>query len=339
MSKVRRFLLILLWLFLGFSAVPVLLGSAVFLYLSPNLPSVDALREVRLQTPLRVYTRDGELIGEFGEMRRTPVKLSELPPLFVKSVLAAEDDSFFHHHGVDVKSLARAASQLLASGHIQSGGSTITMQVAKNYFLTQERTFARKFNEILLALQIEHELSKEEILELYLNKIFLGNRAYGVGAAAEVYYGKELNELSLAQWAMIAGLPKAPSANNPIANPDRAKQRRDWILGRMQSLGYIGQNELDLALREPLGASYHGAVPDVEANYVAEMVRQEMLERFGLKAYTEGYIAYTTIDGKLQSKAMTTVTGRPTQLTTNATATAAPSASSAAAWPLTKTPG
>jgi penicillin-binding protein 1A len=307
MSKLSRFMLLVLWLFLGVSAVPVLLGSAVFLYLSPNLPSVDALRDVQLQTPLRIYSRDGELIGEFGEMRRTPVKLAELSPLFVGAVLAAEDDSFFHHHGVDVKSLARAASQLLTSGHIQTGGSTITMQVAKNYFLTQERTFARKFNEILLALQIEHELSKEEILELYLNKIFLGNRAYGVGAAAEVYYGKPINELSIGQWAMIAGLPKAPSANNPIANPERAKQRRDWILGRMLSLGYISQNQYEAALHEPLGASYHGAVAEVDAAYVAEMVRQEMLTRFGMKAYTDGYVAYTTIDGKLQNKATATV--------------------------------
>lgn len=307
MSKLGRFIRVVLWLLLGICAVPVLLGSAAFLYLSPNLPSVDALRDVKLQTPLRVYTRDGELIGEFGEMRRTPVKLAELPPLFIKAVLAAEDDSFFHHHGVDVKSLARAASQLLTSGHIQTGGSTITMQVAKNYFLTQERTFARKFNEILLALQIEHELGKEEILELYLNKIFLGNRAYGVEAAAEVYYGKTLSDLSIAQWAMIAGLPKAPSANNPIANPDRAVQRRDWILGRMLGLGYINQSQYNDALREPLGASYHGSVMDVEANYIAEMVRQEMLEKYGPKAYTDGYVAYTTLDGKLQRKATSTV--------------------------------
>ncbi|MDB6061320.1 MAG: peptidase [Verrucomicrobiaceae bacterium] len=307
MSKFSRFLLVVVWLLLGICAAPILLGSATFLYLSPNLPSVDALRDVQLQTPLRIYTRDSELIGEFGEMRRTPVKLAELPPLFIKAVLAAEDDSFFHHHGVDVKSLARAASQLLASGHIQSGGSTITMQVAKNYFLTQERTFARKFNEILLALQIEHELAKEEILELYLNKIFLGNRAYGVEAAAEVYYGKPIGELSIAQWAMIAGLPKAPSSNNPIANPERATERRDWILGRMLSLGYIDKSQYDAALQEALGASYHGSVLAVEANHVAEMVRQEMLEKYGPKIYTDGYVAYTTLDGKLQRKAISTV--------------------------------
>jgi len=303
MPKLSSLLRNTIWLILGAGAIPVLLGTAAFLYLSPNLPSVDVLRDVQLQTPLRVYTGDGELIAEFGEMRRTPVKLADLPPLFIKAVLAAEDDSFFTHHGVDVKSLVRAGSQLLTSGHIQTGGSTITMQVAKNYFLSQERTFARKFNEILLALQIEHELSKEEILELYLNKIFLGNRAYGVEAAAQVYYGKPINELTLGQWAMLAGLPKAPSANNPIANPERATQRRDWILGRMHSLGFISTQQLDAALKEPLAASYHGPVAGVEASYAAEMARQEMVERFGTRAYSEGYVAYTTLDSKLQHTA------------------------------------
>ncbi len=300
MSKLSSFIRTTIWIFLGFGALPVLFGAAAFLYLSPNLPSVDALRDVQLQTPLRVYTGDGELIGEFGEMRRTPVKLSDLPPLFIKAVLAAEDDNFYSHHGVDVKSLIRAGSQLVSTGHIQTGGSTITMQVAKNYFLTPERSFARKFNEILLALQIDHDLSKEEILELYLNKIFLGNRAYGVEAAAQVYYGKSIKDLSIAQWAMIAGLPKAPSANNPIANPERALQRRNWILGRMHYLGYIDQQQYDNAVREPLDASYHGSVLDVEAGYAAEMVRREMVERFGNKAYTDGYVAYTTLDAKLQ---------------------------------------
>ena len=303
MSKLGSFIRATIWTLLGIGALPVLFGSATFLYLSPNLPSVDVLRDVQLQTPLRVYTSDGELIGEFGEMRRTPVNLRDLPPLFIKAVLAAEDDNFYSHHGVDIKSLLRAGSQLLASGHIQTGGSTITMQVAKNYFLTQERTFARKFNEILLALQIEHELTKEEILELYLNKIFLGNRAYGVEAAAQVYYGKSIKELSIAQWAMIAGLPKAPSANNPIANPERALQRRNWILGRMHYLGYIDQQQYDNALREPIDASYHGSVLAVAADYAAEMVRREMVERFGNRAFTDGYVAYTTLDSKLQRTA------------------------------------
>jgi penicillin-binding protein 1A len=271
------------------------------------LPSVDALKDVQLQTPLRVYSRDGDLIGEFGEMRRTPVKLEELPPLFIKAVLAAEDDSFYRHHGVDVKSLMRAASQLLASGHIQTGGSTITMQVAKNYFLTQERTFSRKFNEILLALQIERELGKDEILELYVNKIFLGNRAYGVEAAAQVYYGKPIGELTLGQWAMIAGLPKAPSANNPIARPERATQRRNWILGRMLSLGYIDRAQYESATTEPLAARYHGSVLGLQANHAAEMARQELVSRFGTRVYTDGFVAYTTLDSKLQRTANSAV--------------------------------
>jgi penicillin-binding protein 1A len=303
MSKLAVFSRFCLWLFLGLFAVAALISSAAFLYLSPNLPSVDVLRDVRLQTPLRVYSRDGELIGEFGEMRRTPVQIADVPPLFIKAVLAAEDDRFFEHHGVDVTGLTRAASQLLVSGRIQTGGSTITMQVAKNYFLSYERTFSRKFNEILLALQIERELSKPEILELYLNKIFLGNRAYGVEAAAHVYYGKPITELNLSQWATLAGVPKAPSTSNPLANAERARQRRDWILGRMLHLDYIDQTQYQAALREPIDATYHGAVMELEAGYVAEMVRQEMLQRFGPRAYTEGYVVHTTIDSGLQRTA------------------------------------
>jgi penicillin-binding protein 1A len=292
-----------LWLFLALSAFTALIGSAAFLYLSPNLPSVDVLRDVRLQTPLRIYSRDGRLIGEFGEMRRTPIQVGEVPPLFIKAVLAAEDDRFFEHPGVDITGLTRAASQLLVSGRIQTGGSTITMQVAKNYFLSYERTFSRKFNEILLALQIERELTKPEILELYLNKIFLGNRAYGVEAAAHVYYGKPISELNLSQWATLAGVPKAPSTSNPLANAERARQRRDWILGRMLHLDYIDQAQYQAALREPIDAAYHGAVMELEAGHVAEMVRLEMLQRFGPRAYTEGYVVHTTIDSELQRTA------------------------------------
>lgn len=303
MSNVRSISRFLLGLCVLAGAGIVLMFSAAFLYLSPNLPSVDVLRDVQLQTPLRVYTQNGELIGEFGEMRRTPIKFADIPPLFIKAVLAAEDDSFYSHHGVDFKSLMRATSQLAASGHIQSGGSTITMQVARNYLLTYEKTFSRKFNEILLALQIERSLSKNEILELYVNKIFLGNRAYGIEAAAQVYYGKSIRELDLAELAMIAGIPKAPSSNNPIANPDRALQRRNWILGRMLGLNYISRMQYDAAIGQQVGASYHGAVVDLDAGYAAEMARQEMLERFGPKVYTEGYVAYTTLDGRLQRTA------------------------------------
>ncbi|HUH37765.1 MAG TPA: transglycosylase domain-containing protein, partial [Spongiibacteraceae bacterium] len=265
MPRTRLLLRAAAWLALTFIAGVVLIGSAAFLYLSPDLPSVDVLRDVQLQTPLRVYSHDGQLLGEFGEQRRTPISYAQLPPQFVNAVLAAEDDRFYKHHGVDFTGLLRAASQLLVSGRIQTGGSTITMQVAKNYFLSHERTFARKFNEILLAIQIERELSKQDILELYLNKIFLGNRAYGVEAAAHVYYDKSITELNLAQWAMIAGLPKAPSAYNPLANPERALIRRNWILGRMLSLGYIDDASYQQAVAAPVTASYYGPTLSLDA--------------------------------------------------------------------------
>lgn len=214
--------------FIWWSCVAVFCGlllsfSGAFLYLSPTLPSVESLRQVQLQIPLRVYSSDAKLIAEFGEMRRSPIRFDEIPKDFISALLAAEDDNFANHYGVDVTSLMRAATQLLKSGQIQSGGSTITMQVAKNFFLTNERSFSRKATEILLALQIERELSKDEILELYVNKIYLGHRAYGIEAAAQVYYGKSIRDLSLAQMAMIAGLPKAPSRYNPLVNPTRAR--------------------------------------------------------------------------------------------------------------------
>ncbi|MFJ3680254.1 penicillin-binding protein 1A [Pseudomonas sp. NPDC090208] len=282
----------------------LLLGlSGAFLYLAPNLPSVDALRNIQLQIPLRVYSSDGKLIAEFGEMRRSPIRFADIPPNFIHALLSAEDDNFANHYGVDPSSLMRAASQLVKSGHIQSGGSTITMQVAKNYFLTSERSFSRKTTEILLALQIERQLTKDEILELYVNKIYLGNRAYGIEAAAQVYYGKSIRDLSVAQMAMIAGLPKAPSRFNPLANPVRAKERRDWILGRMFKLGKIDQNTYQTALAEPINASYHVQSPEVNAPYIAEMARAEMVGRYGSEAYTEGFRVTTTVPSDLQEDA------------------------------------
>ncbi|WP_390619137.1 penicillin-binding protein 1A [Maricurvus nonylphenolicus] len=268
---------------------------------------METLRQVKLQTPLRVYSSDGVLIGEFGEKRRTPIAYEEAPEPFVQAILAAEDDRFYSHHGVDIKGLLRAASQLLQSGHIQTGGSTITMQVARNFFLTRKQTFTRKFNEILLALQIERELSKEEILELYMNKIYLGNRAYGIQAAAQAYYGKNINELNLAQLAMIAGLPKAPSAYNPIANPSRAMIRRNWILGRMLELEYIDNLTYQEALKEPVTASYHGSGLGLDAPYIAEMARKKTVDLFGEAAYTDGYQVYTTVSSELQSSAQQAV--------------------------------
>ena len=228
--KLLRFILrlSLLGLFGGLWAL-----AGVYLYLSPGLPDVETLRDVRLQTPMRVYTREGDLIGQFGEQKRTPLQYSEIPEQFISALLAAEDDNFFQHNGIDVMGLARAVSELVLTGQKGSGGSTLTMQVARNYFLSLERTFMRKFNEILLAIEIERALDKQEIFELYFNRVFLGHRAYGFEAAAQVYYGKGIGELNLAQHAMLAGIPKAPSRNNPISGPGAGEQRRNWILGRM----------------------------------------------------------------------------------------------------------
>lgn len=281
----------------------LMLGSFLFLYLSPKLPEVEQLNQIELQIPLRIYSQDLQLIAEFGEKKRNPVAYEEIPQPLIQAFLAAEDDGFFSHNGVDITGLLRAAYELVTTGSIQSGGSTITMQVARNFFLDARQEFARKFNEILLALKIERQLDKQTILSLYVNKIYLGNRAYGVGAAAQVYYGATLQQLSVAQMAMIAGLPKAPSRYNPIANPQRAKVRRDWILGRMHQLGWLTDQQYQSALAEPDTARYHGSLADLQAAYAAEMARREMIERYGLDAYTQGLQVITTIDAKLQRAA------------------------------------
>ena len=302
-----RLLRFFCWSCLAFFCGVVLSFSGAFLYLSPSLPSVESLRSIQLQIPLRVYSSDAKLIAEFGEMRRSPIAFADIPEDFISALLAAEDDNFANHYGVDLKSLMRAATQLLKSGQIQTGGSTITMQVAKNFFLTSERSFSRKINEILLALQIERELSKNEILELYVNKIYLGNRAYGIEAAAQVYYGKSIRDVSLAEMAMIAGLPKAPSRFNPLVNPKRALERRDWILGRMYGLGRIDKLRYEQALAEPINVSYHVPPPELIAPYIAEMARAEMVGRFGGEAYTEGFNVTTTVTSNLQTAANSAV--------------------------------
>ena len=281
----------------------LILASSLYLYLSPKLPSVDELKKVELQIPLKVYSQDLNIIAEFGEKKRSPVNFKQIPTPMVDAFLAAEDDSFFEHRGIVLSGLARAAFELITTGSIRSGGSTITMQVARNFFLSKRQEFTRKFNEILLAFRIEKELTKQEILSLYTNKIYMGNRAYGVGAAAQVYYGKTLDQLTLAQMAMIAGLPKAPSKYNPIAKPERALQRRNWILGRMLSLKKISESQYQAAISEQDSASYHGSISKIDAAYAAEMVRRRVIEKFGLKAYTAGYTAITTIDSKLQAHA------------------------------------
>jgi len=278
----------------------LLVAAGVYWYLNPKLPSIEVLKDVKLQVPLRVYSREGTLIAEFGEKRRSPVELAEVPKNMIHAVLASEDDRFYEHPGVDWQGITRAVVHLLRTGEKGPGGSTITMQVARNFFLSREKSYVRKLNEILLALKIERELGKDEILELYLNKIFLGHRAYGVGAAAQVYYGKSLDQLDLPQLAMIAGLPKAPSRFNPVVNPERALARRNYVLGRMRELDYITQAEYETAVRSPVTASVYGLKAELSAPYVAEMARVYMEERLGEEAYTGGYRVFTTLDSRLQ---------------------------------------
>lgn len=283
-------------------------ASVLYLYLESQLPSVESLKTVHLQVPLRIYTEEGLLIQEYGEKRRIPLTYDQIPPMLVHALLATEDQRFFEHPGVDILGLGRATVRMIQTRTKSQGGSTITMQVARNFFLSSKKTFLRKFNEILLAIKIDRELSKEKILELYLNKIYLGNRAYGVGAAAMVYYGKPLQELSLAELAMIAGLPQAPSTQNPIANPVAAKKRRDHVLERLLEEKFITTEQFQEAIAQPITAKYHGSNIQVEAPYVAEMIRQSMFEHFGSKAYTKGYRVYTTIKAPLQLAANQVVT-------------------------------
>lgn len=272
-------------------------------YILPQLPDIESLSEVRMQVPLRVYTAEDSLIAEFGEKKREPVSIDQVPSLLINAVLAAEDDRFYQHPGVDWQGITRAVIQLIKTGEKTQGGSTITMQVARNFFLTREKTYLRKLNEIFLSLKIEKELSKEKILELYLNKIYLGQRAYGIAAAAQVYYGLEINQLSLPQIAMIAGLPKAPSSTNPVSNPDRALQRRNYVLDRMLSEGYINEEQHDSAIKTPISARLHSAPTDIDAPYVAEMVRSKLQEQYGDEAYELGLKVTTTIIDKNQTAA------------------------------------
>lgn len=300
LSKVFRFFF---WSALLAGLLGGIGASVAYFYIEPTLPSIEALKDVRMQVPLRVYTRDGELMGEFGEMKRSPLAYQDIPPLMIKAVLAAEDERFFEHPGVDIQGLLRAAINLVRTGQKGQGGSTITMQVARNFFLTREKTYTRKLTEILLALKIDHQLSKEDILDLYLNKIYLGHRAYGVAMASKVYYGKDIHNLGLAQLAMIAGLPKAPSTLNPVTNPTAARIRRDYVLGRMHALHFITDDEYNKAMATPITASLHVVAPDVEAPYIAEMARAWMVDRYGNDAYTAGYKVYTTTDAPRQQAA------------------------------------
>ncbi|TCB75112.1 penicillin-binding protein PBP1a [Acinetobacter sp. ANC 3781] len=275
----------------------------MYLYIAPSLPKMTTLKKAPLLKPLQVYSADNELIAEYGGKLSVPVEYKQIPKPFISAFLAAEDSSFFEHSGISFKSLGRAVSETLTGSNVQTGGSTITMQVAKNYYLSPERTLKRKLTEVFLARKIEQNLTKEEILTLYVNKIFLGKNAYGIAAAAKIYYNKSLDQLSIAQMAMISGLPKAPSKYNPVVNPTRALERRNWILGRMLQLGYINQSQYQKAIAEPVNLD----MPDRGINnkfpYVGEMVRSELVEKFGEQAIDSGYKVYTTVDSKRQAYA------------------------------------
>ena len=291
----KFFLVFLCFFFMGLSSLNI--------YIESKLPNEKTIKDIQLQIPLKIFSSDGKLIGEFGEQRRTALNFDEIPKHYINAVLAAEDDNFFYHSGVSYAGLVRSLYRLLTSGRIQGGGSTITMQVAGNYLTSRDISIYRKVKDIFLAYRLEKTYTKEQIFEFYVNRIFFGNRAYGIAAASEVYYGKSLSELNLAQWAMIAALPKAPSSINPLVNPRRALIRRNWILQRMLDLDYIHNEQFQLAVNSPLTADYYGLVSEVDAPYVAEEIRRYMIQEYGLKAYSDGLQVYTTIDSNFQNQA------------------------------------
>ncbi len=298
---------LLKWLVVG-----TLIGTLIaipFLYfgytkISDSLPDIAKLKDIQYQLPLTVFSKDEKLIAQFGEKKRSPILFAETPPQLINAFLAAEDDRFYEHPGVDYQGLMRAALHLLLTGKKSQGGGTITMQVVRNFLLSREKTYIRKIKEIILALKIENILSKQEIFELYLNKIYLGHRAYGVAAAAQIYYGEPLSELSVPQLAMIAGLPKAPSKYNPITNLNRAIVRRNYILKRMAKLNFISPDEMQVYIDFPDDAKLHTQRTDLNAPYIAEMVRQKLIDQYGDDAYKKGLKVYTTIDSKLQKQAL-----------------------------------
>src|SRR5215470_16918112 len=297
----------LLVIFLGSVTLVTLLGAyglaCGYVYLVPSLPSLEVMRNVELQVPLRVYTRSGALIAQIGEQRRIPVTYDQIPDLVKHAFIAAEDERFFEHHGIDYFGVVRAVLVDFISGDKTQGASTITMQAARNMFLNLDKTYRRKLQETFVTYRMEHEFTKQEIFGLYLNVIFFGQRSYGVAAAAEAFFGKTLDKLDVAEAATIAGVPKAPSSYNPIVNPEAATARRAYVLRRMRELGYIDAAAAEAANKEPMHARAHAPLYDVEAPYVAEMARLELRQRFGATAESTGYKVYTTIDGRLQSDA------------------------------------
>src|SRR4051812_18880296 len=274
-----------------------------YVYLDPTLPSITAMKNNELSVPLRVYTRSGDLIAQIGEQRRNPVKYEQIPLMVRQAFVAAEDDRFFEHHGFDWQGVLRMLFVNLTSADFAQGASTITMQTARSAFFTQEKSVRRKLQEVFVTYRLEQEFTKQEILALYLNVIFFGQRSYGVAAAAETYFGKQLDQLTLGEAATLARVQQSPSKYNPITNPQGATERRKYVLRRMRELGFIDQAAADAASHELVRAKAHGALSDVEAPYIAEMVRLEIKSRFGDAAQDAGYKVYTTIDGRLQTAA------------------------------------
>ena len=290
-----RFLAFPLALLAGIAAIGACAVGLVFVLAWPNLPSLDVLTDYQPKIPLRVYSAEGVLIGEFGEERRAVVKIGEVPEVLKRSILAAEDERFYQHAGIDYMGVMRAALSNLSSGGRRQGASTITMQVARNFFLSSEKTLTRKLYEALLSFKIEQNLQKDQILELYVNQIYLGQRAYGFGAAAQIYFGKPLDKLTLAEAAMLAGLPKAPSTYNPVVNPQRAKQRQLYVLRRMKDLGHVTEQQYTEAAKAPLAVKRTTTEFGVHAEYIAEMVRQAVHDQYPDDVYTRGFRVYTTI--------------------------------------------
>ncbi|RLA25418.1 MAG: peptidase [Gammaproteobacteria bacterium] len=294
-----------LTILLTFSALGLVIGYFVYQQLSSELPDIKVLRNIQYSQPLNVYSQDGLLIEQFGEKIRTPISISDTPKQLINAFISAEDGNFYSHYGIDFKGLARAVLQLVLTGKKKQGGSTITMQVARNFLLSNKKTYTRKLKEIILSIQIEQEFNKNEILELYLNKIYLGQRAYGVAAASEIYYDRPLAQLTLAELSMIAGLPKAPSSYNPVANPQRALLRRNYVLKRMLDLHYINQQEYAAATAASITAGSYTTQRELYAPYIAEMVRNEIVSLYGTEnAYTAGLKVYTSLRSDLQNIAV-----------------------------------
>ena len=302
-NRLARFLV----LALGFGLIGTIAGVAsviaAYYYVQPGLPAADTIRDIPLQMPLRIFSRDGHLISEIGQRRRVLITYDEVPAQVVNAFIAAEDRRFFEHPGVDYRGILRAFAQLALTGEISSGGSTLTQQLARDYFLSRERQFARKLREAFLAYKIEQEFTKEQIMALFLNKMFFGQRAYGVAAAARVYFNKTLDDITIAEAATLAGVLPAPSRYNPVRSTSNASMRRGYVLGRMQSLGFISDTEYAEAMNYPMESQLHGAAVELSADYVAEMVRQEMLSRYGEETYTAGYQVVTSLDSRLQKAA------------------------------------